>query len=156
MMAPGSPRNSQEESYGSNDMAHNNFIDEARKPTQERNRNPKPREMPSARTHHTHNACKPKPKKLLKEVNSRVKDIDFLPISLSLCMRKCLLDLVLCGNPWVEFSTLLVLGTLNLIACTSLILKGKTQSLVAEKTDISETKGLRNSNLMNKNNDVCP
>ncbi|GJT28630.1 hypothetical protein Tco_0908905 [Tanacetum coccineum] len=39
VIAPGSSRNSQEESYGSNDMAHNFFIDEARKIKQERNRN---------------------------------------------------------------------------------------------------------------------
>ncbi|GJX94747.1 retrovirus-related pol polyprotein from transposon TNT 1-94 [Tanacetum coccineum] len=32
---------------------------------------------------------------------------------------------------------------------------GKSQSLVAEKTDILETRGSRNSNLMNKNNGVC-
>ncbi|GJR78152.1 hypothetical protein Tco_0148937 [Tanacetum coccineum] len=62
VIAPGSSRNSQEESYGSNDMAYNYFIEEARKTTQERNRNLKPREMPSARTHHTPNACKPKPR----------------------------------------------------------------------------------------------
>ncbi|GJR87182.1 hypothetical protein Tco_0211193 [Tanacetum coccineum] len=57
VIAPSSSRNSQEES---NDMAHNYFIDKARKTTQERNRNLKPREMPSARTHHTPIACKPK------------------------------------------------------------------------------------------------
>ncbi|GJR09124.1 signal peptide peptidase [Tanacetum coccineum] len=59
MIAPGSSRNSQAESYGSNDMDHNYFIEEARKTTQERNRNLKPREIPSARTHHTPDACKP-------------------------------------------------------------------------------------------------
>nr|GEV09473.1 hypothetical protein [Tanacetum cinerariifolium] len=41
VIAPGSSRNIQEESYGSNDMAHNYFIEEARKKTQERNRNSK-------------------------------------------------------------------------------------------------------------------
>ncbi|GJS02600.1 hypothetical protein Tco_0319108 [Tanacetum coccineum] len=35
---------------------------EARKTTQERNRNLKPREIPSAKTHHTPNACKPNPR----------------------------------------------------------------------------------------------
>ncbi|GJX14010.1 reverse transcriptase, partial [Tanacetum coccineum] len=62
VIAPSSSRNSQEESYGLNDMAHNYFIDKARKMTQERNRNLKPREMPSARTHHTPIAYKPKPR----------------------------------------------------------------------------------------------
>ncbi|GJY45363.1 hypothetical protein Tco_0434426 [Tanacetum coccineum] len=33
------PKNSQEESYGLNDMVHNHYLEEARKKTQERNRN---------------------------------------------------------------------------------------------------------------------
>nr|GEV09191.1 retrovirus-related Pol polyprotein from transposon TNT 1-94 [Tanacetum cinerariifolium] len=41
VIAPGPSRNSQEESYGSNDMAHNHYLEEARKKTQERNRNSK-------------------------------------------------------------------------------------------------------------------
>ncbi|GJR97801.1 hypothetical protein Tco_0269975 [Tanacetum coccineum] len=45
VIAPGSSRNSQEESYGSNDMAHNHYLEEARKKTQERNRNSKPSVM---------------------------------------------------------------------------------------------------------------
>ncbi|GKA84012.1 hypothetical protein Tco_0805607 [Tanacetum coccineum] len=60
--APSSSRNSQKDSYGSNDMAHNYFLEEARKKTQDRNRNLKPREMPSARTHHTPNTCTPRPR----------------------------------------------------------------------------------------------
>ncbi|GKC51839.1 hypothetical protein Tco_1074584, partial [Tanacetum coccineum] len=60
--APSSARNSQKDSYGSNDMAHNYFLEEAMKKTQDRNRNLKPREMPSARTHHTPNACTPRPR----------------------------------------------------------------------------------------------
>nr|GEV92613.1 hypothetical protein [Tanacetum cinerariifolium] len=55
-----SSRNCQKEPYGSNDMAHNQFLEEARKKTQDRNWNLKPKEMPSARTHHTPNACTPK------------------------------------------------------------------------------------------------
>ncbi|GJX88400.1 hypothetical protein Tco_0340414 [Tanacetum coccineum] len=60
--APSSSKNSKKESYSSNDMAHNYFLEEARKKTQDRNWNLKPREMPSARTHHTPNACTPKPR----------------------------------------------------------------------------------------------
>ncbi|GJS40884.1 hypothetical protein Tco_0565927 [Tanacetum coccineum] len=60
--APSSSRNSPKDSYGSNDMAYNYFLEEARKKTQDRNRNLKPREMPSARTHHTPNACTPRPR----------------------------------------------------------------------------------------------
>nr|GEZ47316.1 hypothetical protein [Tanacetum cinerariifolium] len=60
--APSSSRNSKKESYGSNDMAQNYYLEEAKKKTQDKNRNLKPREMPSAKTHHTFNACTPKPR----------------------------------------------------------------------------------------------
>nr|GEU59078.1 hypothetical protein [Tanacetum cinerariifolium] len=54
--------NSSKESYGSNDMVHNYYQEEARKKTQDQNRILKPMKMPSARTHHTLNACTPKPR----------------------------------------------------------------------------------------------
>nr|GEW12872.1 hypothetical protein [Tanacetum cinerariifolium] len=60
--APSSFRNSKKESYGSNNMAHNYYLDEAKKKTQDKNRNLKPREMPSAKTHHTPNSFTPKPR----------------------------------------------------------------------------------------------
>ncbi|GKD61326.1 hypothetical protein Tco_1298835 [Tanacetum coccineum] len=60
VIAPGSSRNSSKESYGSNDMAHKYYLEEAKKKTQDKNTNLKPREMPSTRTHHTPNACTPK------------------------------------------------------------------------------------------------
>ncbi|GKB22397.1 hypothetical protein Tco_0861798 [Tanacetum coccineum] len=56
VIAPGSSRNSSKESYGSNDMAHNYYLKEAKKKTQLKNRNLNPREMPSSRAHHTPNA----------------------------------------------------------------------------------------------------
>ncbi|GKD15914.1 hypothetical protein Tco_1205072 [Tanacetum coccineum] len=62
VIASGSSRNSSKESYGSNDMAHNYYLEEAKKKTQDKNRNLKPREMPSARTHHSPNTCTPKPR----------------------------------------------------------------------------------------------
>ncbi|GJR89101.1 hypothetical protein Tco_0213112 [Tanacetum coccineum] len=62
VIAPSSSRNSSKESYGSNDMAHNYYLEEAKKKTQDKNRNLKPREMPSARTHHSPNTYKPKPR----------------------------------------------------------------------------------------------
>ncbi|GJV44477.1 hypothetical protein Tco_1429013 [Tanacetum coccineum] len=62
--APSSSRNSQKESYGSNDMAHNYYLEEAKKKTQDKNRNLKPREMPSANTHHTPNTYTPKPRSI--------------------------------------------------------------------------------------------
>nr|GEX56353.1 hypothetical protein [Tanacetum cinerariifolium] len=60
--APSSSRNSKKESYGSNDMAHNYYLEEVKKKTQDKNKNLKYREMPSAKTHHTLSACTPKPK----------------------------------------------------------------------------------------------
>ncbi|GJZ60394.1 hypothetical protein Tco_0616210 [Tanacetum coccineum] len=62
VIAPGSSRNSSKESYRSNDMAHNYYLEEAKKKTQDKNRNLKPREMPFARTHHSPNTCTPKPR----------------------------------------------------------------------------------------------
>ncbi|GJV22871.1 hypothetical protein Tco_1375566 [Tanacetum coccineum] len=58
VIVPGSSRNNSKESYGSIDMAHNYYLEEAKKKTQDKNRNLKAREMPSARTHHTPNACR--------------------------------------------------------------------------------------------------
>nr|GEZ46950.1 hypothetical protein [Tanacetum cinerariifolium] len=60
--APRTSRNIKKESYGSNDMAHNYYLEEAKKNTQDKNKNLKPREMPSSKTHHTPNACTPKPR----------------------------------------------------------------------------------------------
>nr|GEV84775.1 retrovirus-related Pol polyprotein from transposon TNT 1-94 [Tanacetum cinerariifolium] len=62
VIAPGSSRNSSKESYGSNDMVHNYYLEEAKKKTRDKNRNLKLRKMPSARTHHTPNAYIPKPR----------------------------------------------------------------------------------------------
>nr|GEU98597.1 hypothetical protein [Tanacetum cinerariifolium] len=59
--APKSSRISQKESYGSKDMAPNYYLEEAKKKTQDKNKNLKPREIPSAKTHHTPNAYTPKP-----------------------------------------------------------------------------------------------
>ncbi|GJS30386.1 hypothetical protein Tco_0491006 [Tanacetum coccineum] len=69
VIAPGSFRNSQEEPYGSNDMAHNHYLEEARKKTQERNRNSKPSVMQTTSLQNTTNGSKPNPRK----VNSRAK-----------------------------------------------------------------------------------
>nr|GFA05101.1 hypothetical protein [Tanacetum cinerariifolium] len=60
--APRSSRNSKKKSYGSNDMVHNYYLKEAKKKIPDQKRNLKPREMPSAKTHHTPNACTPKPR----------------------------------------------------------------------------------------------
>nr|GEZ15769.1 hypothetical protein [Tanacetum cinerariifolium] len=60
--APSTSRNSQKESYGSNDMAHHYYLEEAKKNTPDQKRNLKRREIPYAKTHHTPNACTPKPR----------------------------------------------------------------------------------------------
>ncbi|GKE62060.1 hypothetical protein Tco_1512427, partial [Tanacetum coccineum] len=61
VIAPGSDRNSQEEPYGSNDMAHNHYLEEVRKKTQERNRNSKPSVMHTTSLQNTTNGSKPNP-----------------------------------------------------------------------------------------------
>nr|GEU38681.1 hypothetical protein [Tanacetum cinerariifolium] len=50
--APSSYKNSKKEAYGSNDMAHNYYLEEHKKKTQDKNMNLKPKEMHSAKTHH--------------------------------------------------------------------------------------------------------
>ncbi|GKB18434.1 hypothetical protein Tco_0852357, partial [Tanacetum coccineum] len=63
VIAPGSSRNSQEEYYGSNDMAHNHYLEEATKKTQEINRNSKPNVMPYVRLQNTANGSTLNPKR---------------------------------------------------------------------------------------------
>nr|GEV27870.1 retrovirus-related Pol polyprotein from transposon TNT 1-94 [Tanacetum cinerariifolium] len=62
VIAPGSSRNSQEESYGSNDIAYNHYLEEAKKKTQETNRNSKPRVMHTISPPNTNNDSKQKPR----------------------------------------------------------------------------------------------
>ncbi|GJV46119.1 hypothetical protein Tco_1430655 [Tanacetum coccineum] len=78
VIAPGSFRNSQEESYGSNDMAHNHYLEEARKKTQERNRNSKPSVMHTTSLQNTTNGSKPNPRS-----NNQISRS--LPVSKSSC-----------------------------------------------------------------------
>ncbi|GJV42443.1 hypothetical protein Tco_1420883 [Tanacetum coccineum] len=79
VIAPGSSRNSQEESYGSNDIAHNHYLEEARKKTKERNKNSKPSVMPSVRLQNTANGSTPNPKRTNQTSRS-------LPTSKSSCI----------------------------------------------------------------------
>ncbi|GJX39758.1 hypothetical protein Tco_0253061 [Tanacetum coccineum] len=78
VIAPGSSRNSQEESYDSNDMAHNHSLEEARKKTQERNRNSKPSVMHTTSLQNTTNGSKPNPRS-----NNQISRS--LPVSKSSC-----------------------------------------------------------------------
>ncbi|GJW41180.1 hypothetical protein Tco_0067025 [Tanacetum coccineum] len=56
MIAPGSSR------YSSNDMVHNQYLEEAKKKRQESGRNSRPSVMPFARSQSTANGSKPKPR----------------------------------------------------------------------------------------------
>ncbi|GJV64385.1 hypothetical protein Tco_1475213 [Tanacetum coccineum] len=67
--APSFSRNNKKESYDSNDMAHTYFLEEARKKTQDRNRILNPRDMASDKTHHTPNACTPKPRNISRSLH---------------------------------------------------------------------------------------
>ncbi|GJU20436.1 hypothetical protein Tco_1153778 [Tanacetum coccineum] len=64
MIASSESRNSSKNMprFSSNDMVHNHYLDEARKKTQERDRNSKTSVMPSARFQSTADGSKPKPR----------------------------------------------------------------------------------------------
>ncbi|GJZ34225.1 retrovirus-related pol polyprotein from transposon TNT 1-94, partial [Tanacetum coccineum] len=64
MIASSSSRNNSKNMprFSSNDMVHNHYLDEARKKTQERDRNSKTSVMPSARFQSTADGSKPKPR----------------------------------------------------------------------------------------------
>nr|GEY11273.1 hypothetical protein [Tanacetum cinerariifolium] len=78
VIAHGLSRNSREESYGSNDMAHNHYLEEVRKKTEERNRNSKSSVMHTTSLQNTTNGSKPKPS--YKNLTSRS-----LPVPKSSC-----------------------------------------------------------------------
>ncbi|GJS76036.1 hypothetical protein Tco_0725917 [Tanacetum coccineum] len=61
VIAPGSSRNSQEESYSSHNMAHNHYLEESRKKTQERIRNSKSSVMHTTSLQINTNGSKQKP-----------------------------------------------------------------------------------------------
>ncbi|GJR90767.1 hypothetical protein Tco_0214778 [Tanacetum coccineum] len=73
--APNYSRNSHKESYGSNDMVHAYFLEDARKMTQDKTRIPSHKDMASTRVHCTpvskcsggmSNACTPKPRNIYR------------------------------------------------------------------------------------------
>ncbi|GKB95515.1 hypothetical protein Tco_0981652 [Tanacetum coccineum] len=64
--APNYSRNSHKESYGSNDMVHAYFLENARKMTQDKTRIPNHRDMASTIAHCTPNACTPKPRNIYR------------------------------------------------------------------------------------------
>ncbi|GJW88898.1 hypothetical protein Tco_0164238 [Tanacetum coccineum] len=71
-------KNSQEEPYGSSVMAHNHYLEEARKKTQERNRNSRPSVMHTTSLQNTANGSKPNPRS-----NNQISRS--LPVSKSSC-----------------------------------------------------------------------
>ncbi|GJS28450.1 hypothetical protein Tco_0489070 [Tanacetum coccineum] len=81
MIASSESRNSSKNMprFSSNDMVHNHYLDEARKKTQERDRNSKTSVMPSARFQSTADDSKPKPRSTNHSTRS-------LPISKSSCV----------------------------------------------------------------------
>ncbi|GJT50748.1 hypothetical protein Tco_0976905 [Tanacetum coccineum] len=64
--APNYSRNSHKESYGSNDMVHAYFLEDARKMTQDKTRIPSHKDMASTRAHCTPNACTLKPRNIYR------------------------------------------------------------------------------------------
>ncbi|GJU97572.1 hypothetical protein Tco_1326843 [Tanacetum coccineum] len=76
--APSSSRNSQKESYGSNDMAHKYYLEEAKKKGQERDKKSTTSVMPSAKSYNTTKTCKSKPRS-----NNQTSGV--LPTSKSSC-----------------------------------------------------------------------
>ncbi|GJZ76248.1 hypothetical protein Tco_0640713 [Tanacetum coccineum] len=62
VIASGSSRNSFKESYGSNDMTHKYYLEEAKKKTQDKNMNLKPSVMHTTTLQNTTNGSKPKPR----------------------------------------------------------------------------------------------
>ncbi|GJW33679.1 hypothetical protein Tco_0053711 [Tanacetum coccineum] len=62
VIAYGSSRNSSKESYGSNDMAHNYYLEEAKKKSRDKNTNLKPSVMHTTSLQNTTNGSKPKPR----------------------------------------------------------------------------------------------
>ncbi|GJR15096.1 hypothetical protein Tco_0797748 [Tanacetum coccineum] len=81
MIASGKSRNSSKNMprFSSNDIVHNHYLDEARKKTQERDRNSKTSAMPSARFQSTADISKPKPRSTNHSTRS-------LPVSKSSCV----------------------------------------------------------------------
>ncbi|GJV63490.1 hypothetical protein Tco_1474318 [Tanacetum coccineum] len=73
-----SSRNSSKESYGSNNMAYNYYLEEAKKKTQDKNMNLKPSVMHTTSLQNTTNGSKPKPRSNNQTSRS-------LPVSKSSC-----------------------------------------------------------------------
>nr|GEY81403.1 Gag-Pol polyprotein [Tanacetum cinerariifolium] len=143
MVASSNSRNSLKNMprFTSNDMVHNHYLEEAKKRTQKRSRNSEPSLIPYARLQSTCNGSKPMPRR-----NTQTSRI--WPVT---------------KNSFVTTKTVPIAehprNSRN-VSCVTKFLKecryifqserGRTQSLVAEKTDILETRASRNFQLMYK------
>ncbi|GJV96223.1 hypothetical protein Tco_1547800 [Tanacetum coccineum] len=158
--------------FSSNDMVHNHYLEEAKKKTQESGRNSRPGVMPSARSQSTANEVNSRAKVPSNQTTSKNKPIEQISVAKKperqipkghrfsikkttvvhektmtprFCLRRKPTGKIFktVGFRWIptgkifDSSTTKVDNTLSLSA-------GKTQSLVAKKTDTSETRALRN------------
>ncbi|GJW42123.1 hypothetical protein Tco_0070922 [Tanacetum coccineum] len=112
--------------FSSNDMIHNHYLDEARKKTQERDRNSKTNVIPFARFQSTAVGSKPKP----KSTNHLTRS---LPISKSSCV------------------TIMATPKADHFKSSSSFSDSKHFSMVAEKANISETSATVDSQMLKKN-----
>ncbi|GJT06224.1 retrovirus-related pol polyprotein from transposon TNT 1-94 [Tanacetum coccineum] len=125
--------------FSSNDMVHNHYLDEARKKTQERDRNSKTSMMPSARFQSTADGSKPKPRSNNQTSRS-------LPVSKSSRVTITAVPKADHSKCYSSFSGFLN----NLTVGLRWVPTGKIFTPSTTKCRAS-----RNSNLMNKSNDVC-
>nr|GEW01335.1 hypothetical protein [Tanacetum cinerariifolium] len=108
VITSGSSRNSSKESYGSNDIAHKYYLEEAKKKTQDKNTNLKPRVMHTTSLQNTTNSSKPN----LRSTNQIYRS---LPVSKSSCEMSN-------GVPLIDHSTLFGLQTLYLLDLSKMYL----------------------------------
>ncbi|GJT32727.1 hypothetical protein Tco_0923146 [Tanacetum coccineum] len=103
MIASSSSRNSSKNfpRFNLNDMVHNHYLDEARKKTQERDRNSKTSVMPSARFQSTVDNRKPKPR-------SNNHSFKSLLVSKSSCVTKMAMPIIFIGHIFSPNKTSLV------------------------------------------------
>nr|GEW54894.1 hypothetical protein [Tanacetum cinerariifolium] len=155
--------------FTSNDMVYNHYLEEAKKRIQERSRNLKPSLMSSARSKSTADGSKPMPRRNTQTsrnwpasensfVTTKTVPIAEHPRSSmnDSCVKKFLKEV----NSRTKVPSNKITNRNKPVEQTGVPHKqerqiptghrGRTQSLVAEKTDISETRASRNFHLMYK------
>ncbi|GJZ83054.1 hypothetical protein Tco_0648227 [Tanacetum coccineum] len=139
VIASSSSRNSSKNTprFSSNDMVHNHYLDEARKKTQERDRNSKTSVMPSARFQNTTDGSKPKPRSNNQTSRSLPVDFPYKKLFDSYTTRFDS-ERPTCSNGNIP----------NIQECRQIM-----DSMAAEKADISETIVKVDSQMMIQKND---